>query len=47
VLLGRDPDPGAAVWNPSLLGAGNGDVFVPAAVAGSAEYSARAATRFP
>lgn len=46
LLLGRDPDPGAAVWIPSLLLAGNGDVFVPAAVAGSEEYAVRARTRF-
>jgi len=47
LLLGRDPDSGASVWVSSLLLAGNGDVFVPAAVAGSVEFSARAALRFP
>ncbi len=47
LLLARDPDPGSSVWISSLLLAGNGDVFVPAAVAGSVEYSARAASRYP
>lgn len=44
-MLGRATDPGAAYWIPFLVGTGDGDHQVPAGIAASPEYAARAASR--
>lgn len=46
LFLGRRPDPGAQVHVPRLLGSGNGDLAVPAAIVASPEYLSRAVRRF-
>ncbi len=45
-MLGRQPDRGAEVHVPRLLGRGDGDLLVPAAIVASPEYLQRATRRF-
>ncbi|MGF1645845.1 MAG: SpoIID/LytB domain-containing protein [Kineosporiaceae bacterium] len=45
-FLGRGPDPGSAVHVGRLLGAGDGDRSIPAAIVASPEYLQRAEHRF-